>query len=174
MTPERRVQVFAYSAGGLGALSFVWGFLDWVSGVSGYGGGGAEAIVGFALAAGLLAGLDAFENKPVTHMPTVLAVVGLLMVFGEMVSLPSGADTQAGLILQLVTSLVQVAVLVVGWLIITGRMPAARPQVPPQGQWQPPQGQWQPPPQGYQPPPGYQQPPQGYQQPPGPGQPPQA
>jgi hypothetical protein len=185
LTPERRAQLFGYIAAVLGLLSFVWGFLDWFkpsgggSGSSGYESSVAEACVGLALTVGLLAGVRAFENRPVNLDLVAIAVASLLIVFALMVSIPDGVDSAVGLILQLITAIAQAGVLIVGWLMATGRI-ASRPAAPTPGQWQPHPGYQPPntgyptpqaPPQGYQPPPppqGYQQqpPPQGYQQPP--------
>jgi hypothetical protein len=183
-SPEQRAQILGYAAAALGVLSFIWGFLDWEqasgggSGVSGYESGYAQACVGLTLAVGLLAAVRAFEHRPAGLDLVAVSVTGLLVVFALMVNLPDAADSAVGLILQLITAIVQVGVLVLAWLMATGRMPAGRPSAPPPGQWQgPPQG-YPPPPGGFHPPgPGYQPPqappPQGYQPPPPPPLPPQ-
>ncbi len=201
LSAARRAQLFGYAAGALGVLSFVWGFLDWYAvssggpGQSGYESAVAEACVGLSLAVGLLAAVRAFENKPINLDLVAISATALLVVFAVLVSVPDGVDSEVGLILQLITAIAQVGVLVVGWLIATGRMPASRPPAPPQTPWQPSPGQYPPagqqqyqppgppayqPPQGYQPPagypqqqpppppaqPGYQPPQPGYQPPP--------
>jgi hypothetical protein len=187
VTPERRNQLLGYAAGGLGVLSFIWGFLDWFSGngngVGGYSfsGAGASAAVALSLVAGLLAAARSLESKPPAVEPAAIAVAGLLVTFGILVGKSSlgpnaSVDAGVGLILQLITAILQTALLGYAWFAASGRLPASRPPQPPApGQWQQ-QGYQQPPQQGYQQPParGYQQPPaQGYQQPPGYQPPPQ-
>jgi hypothetical protein len=148
-------------------------------------GGAAGATIGLTLAAGLIAAGLAFEKRPQALAPAAVAVASLLVVLGAMIGKSSGGfevDVSIGLILQLITALLQAAVLVFAWLSAIGRVPAPKPkpvQPPQQQQWgqqqnyqqQPPQQgyQQQPPPGGYQPPAGYQPPPQqqpGYQSPP--------
>jgi hypothetical protein len=188
MTEERRGQLLGYVAGVLGLLSFIWGFLDWYSGggdsVGGYTvvSGGAAASIGLSLAAGLLAAGLAFEKRPQSLTPAALAVASLLVVFGIMVDHDpgnSGVNVSAGLILQLISALLQAAALVFAWLSAIGRVPAPRPKPVAQQQWGPQsyqqtaaqqQGYQQPPAQqqpGYQPqpPPGGYAPPAGYQPP---------
>jgi hypothetical protein len=181
-TPERRAELLGYGAGGLGVLSFVWGFLDWFTnggaGTGGYSvlGGGAVAAIGLTLVAGLLAAGRAFENRAPSIEPLAVAVAGFLVVLGILVgkSNIAGAgnvDAGIGLILQLITAIVQVGVLGYGWLAAIGRLPASRPHPRGHGHHQPPpdQAQWQQPPGYGQQPPGYQEhPPPGYQEQPAP------
>jgi len=190
--------MMSYIAGGLGVLTFVWGFLKWITEGEGSGqgklggyavGSPGVAVVGFSLAAGLLAAGLAWDKKPLTLAPVALSVTSLLLAFGILIGKgsisPSGGakfGIGIGLILALITVLAQVGVLVFGWMTAAGRMPAkpahapawpAQPQQPypgqpgapgqPQpGQYGPPQtygGPAQPPPAG--PPPGYGPPPAG-------------
>lgn len=195
-TPEQRAQLMSYVAAALGVLSFVWGFLHWFTSdtgdVGGYSvfGGGAAASIALSLVAGALAAVRAVEKRAVSLEPVVFAAAGLLVVFAVLIGKSNGADgvgTGVGLILQLITAIVQVGVLVVGWMTATGRIAVARPTPPAQAHWQQPQGYqppapqqpqqpYAPPPPGYQPPSGYQQPTQqaGYQPPPPPPDQPQS
>jgi hypothetical protein len=181
--PAHLVQLTNYAAAGLGVLAFIWGFLNWYSsggeGESGFAFGG-QAAIGLVLVAGLLALAAVFEKSDVTLVPAVFAVAGLLVTFGSLVSKVDGTSVGIGLILILITALVQAAVLGYGWMLSTGRMaaPAPKPKAP-QNQWQqgPSSGYGAPqgPPPGYGapqgPPPGYgapQGPPSGYGAPQGP------
>ncbi|MEO9110974.1 MAG: DUF5336 domain-containing protein [Jatrophihabitantaceae bacterium] len=157
-SPAQRAAILAYTAGGLGILSFIWGFLDWFTqgsgtdspSASGYSlnGAGATAIVGLSLVAGLIAAAYAFEKHVPTLVPAAFAVAALLLVVAVMIgkggiddgSGDSGPDIGmgVGMILTLITSIVQVGVLVVAWMMATGRMPASRPQSYPGGYGQPP------------------------------------
>jgi len=190
-SPVQRAALMSYVGGGLGLLSFVWGFLKWITEGSGrdatkYGGyaigSPAVAVVGFSLAAGLLAAAAAWEKKPATLTPVVLAITGLLLALGVLIgkgSIGAGGGGPKfgigiGLILALITILLQVGVLVFGWMTANNRMPAkaapaawpAQPQQSYPGQQsypsqpgQQPQGGGYGPPQGYGPP--AQQPPPG-------------
>jgi hypothetical protein len=205
-SPVQRAAMIFYIAGGLGVLSFIWGFLKWITLGSGdsaekYGGyafaSPGVAVIGFSLAAGLLAAAAAWEKSPASLTPVVLAGTSLLLALGLLIGKGSisggGGNPKAGigigLILELITVLVQVGVLVFGWMTANGKItakPAApawpaqphpypgQPGAPGQpGQYGPPQaygpGPSQPPPagppQGYGPPPAG--PPQGYGPPPG-------
>jgi hypothetical protein len=195
-------QIIGYAAGALGILSFIWGFLTWFTagaeGVAGYSvaGSGASAAIGLSIAAGAIAAVDALEKRPAGPVPASLAVAAFLVSLGLLIGKsPSGENVGVGvgLILELITTILQAAALVYLWLIATGRMRAPQPRArsaawpgsghesgpggaphgmggpgaPPPGQFPP-----QPPPGGYAPP--AQQayaPPQPYGQP---GQPPQA
>jgi Family of unknown function (DUF5336) len=196
-SPAQRAALLSYIAGGLGVLSFVWGFLKWVSEGEGDGktqfagyalGSQGAAVIGFSLAAGLLAAGLAWDNKPPTLAPVAFSVTSLLLAIGILIGKGSidtggGGDAKVGiaigLILELVTAAIQVGVLVFGWMTASGRIPANKaPAWPGQPQQQPYPGQPaappQPtpygPPQTYGPPP--PQPPPGPQQ--GYGPPPQA
>lgn len=148
-SPIQRAAILAYSAGALGILSFIWGFLDWftqgrgdlTSSASGYSinGAGSTAIVGISLIAGLLAAANAFEHKPVSLVPVVFGVSSLLLVFGVLIGKggydngggSSGPDIGmgVGMVLTLITVLLQVGVLVIGWLLASGRIPAPQPKM---------------------------------------------
>jgi hypothetical protein len=154
-------------------LSFVWGFLGWLTSGSGSGkttyGGYAlaaqgTAVVAVSLVAGGLAAAAAFEKRKASLVPVVTGGAALLLVLGQVigkgsVSVQGGGSEDVGLgiglILELITVIVQVSALVVAWLLAIGKLPSTRARVPPQYP-------------GYQPPPGYQQPygpPAGYTQP---------
>jgi hypothetical protein len=208
-SPVQRAALMFYIAGGLGVLSFIWGFLKWVTAGEGgndtkFGGYALEtpgvAVIGFSLAAGLLAAAAAFEKRPATLGPVALAATALLLAIGVLIGKGSisnggGGSPKTGIaigfILELITVILQVGVLVFGWMTANGKIPTkpvapAWPQQPQQpqqpypgqpgapgqpGQYGPPQtyGPGQPPPagppQGYGPPPAG--PPQGYGPPPG-------
>ena len=191
-SPDQRAAMFCYIAGGLGVLSFVWGFLKWLTEsdfkASGYaaslGASGAVAPIGFSLAAGLLAAALAWEKKPASLTPVVLAVTSLLLIFGIMIGKNGVKITGEkgtfgigiGLILALITVLLQVGVLVFAWMTANGKIaakpaapawPAQQPQQPYPGQ--PGQSGQYGPPQTYGPGPG-QAPPSGPPQAYGPGQ----
>jgi hypothetical protein len=169
MTPQQRLAVLGYVAGGLGVLDFIWGFLDWTS--VGNGLGGSAGIAGFATAgtgaivatllAGLLALAEGLEKKTPSMLPAAAAVAGLLVTFGIMVSTPDGYDVAVGLILALITAIAQTGVLIFACLTASGRL-AQRP-----GQHSPGTPPGSGPPPGYGPPPGgYGGPPPGYGPPP--------
>ena len=204
-SPVQRAAMMFYIAGGLGVLSFVWGFLKWITEGDGssaikYGGyslgSPGVAVVGFSLAAGLLAAAAAWEKSTASLLPVVLAATSLLLAIGILIgkgSISAGGGGGGpktgigiGLILELITVVVQIGVLVFGWMTANGKIQAkpaapawpAQPQQPypgqpgapaQPGQYGPPQtygpgpAQQQPPagpPQGYGPPPAG--PPQGY------------
>lgn len=175
MTPQQRLAMLGYVAGGLGVLDFIWGFLDWTS--VGNGIGGSAGVAGFATAgtgaivatllAGLLALAEGLEKKSPSMLPTAAALAGLLVTFGIMVSTPDGYDVEVGLILALITAIAQTGVLIFAWLTASGRL-AQRPAQHGIGNHsgtgtQPGHG----PPPGYGPPPGgYGGPPPGYGSPP--------
>ncbi|MEP7021345.1 MAG: DUF5336 domain-containing protein [Pseudonocardiales bacterium] len=140
-----------YIAGGLGVLSFIWGFLKWITEGSGdsktsYGGyalaSPGVAVIGLSLAAGLLAAAAAWEKSPASLTPVVLAVAALLLAFGILIgkgSISAGGrgggpnfGIGIGLILELITTLAQVGVLVFAWMTAAGRIPAKAAQAP---QW---------------------------------------
>lgn len=117
-TPTDLGPIMAYVAGGAGLLGFIWGFLDFLkskgggsgSGIPGYYGIGAAAI-GLVLLAGLVATLNLLAKKPIGTLPFAASVAGLLITFGQMVKHGDGLDTGIGLILMLITALVQVGAL---------------------------------------------------------------
>jgi len=192
-SPEHRPSaanphLIGYAAGALGVLSFVWGFLTWYSQsgqtYAGYSiaGGPAGAAIGLSLVAGLLAAAAAWLGRDSGAAPAVLAVAAFLVTLGTLIAKsPSGSDfsTGAGLILELITTIVQAAGLSYLLLQATGRLPQPRPRqstgswpggASQYGQVAPPPGQFPPapPPGGYTP---AGRTSQGYQHP---GQPPYA
>lgn len=190
-------QLIGYAAGVLGILSFIWGFLTWYTtggqGVAGYSiaGSGAGAAIGLSIAAGLIAAVDVLEKKAAGAVSAALAVAAFLVTLGLIIGKsPDGENIGSGigLILELVTTILQMLGLAYLWLLATGRMsapqrrpssatwpggaPAGQQPSEPQHQQQtqygpgaPPPGQFppQPPPGGYAPAPGqYGSPQPGY------------
>ena len=170
-SPVQRAALLSYVAGGLGVLSFVWGFLKWLTDSTGGGktkfgayalASPAVAIIGFSLAAGLLAAAATVEKKPASLTPVGLSVTSLLLVVGVLIGKSSvsarGGSAHVGvgigLILELITVILQVAVLVFAWVTASGRISANRAPAWPAQPQQPYPGQpGQPgPPQGYGPP----------------------
>ena len=120
--------------GVLGLLMFVWGFLTWFSVGNEpdeleYSGFAFQmpttSVIGFGLAAGLLALLGQSERRPgrgvPSAIPTALAATSLLLAIGiyigrDEVSPDLGVDVgvEIGLILALITALLQTAVLAIG------------------------------------------------------------
>jgi hypothetical protein len=121
-------------AGALGLLMFVWGFLRWFE-VGGdpdqvkYSGFAFQmpttAVIGFGIAAGLVALLGATERRPgrgvPSAIPAALAATSFLLAVGiyfgrDAISPDIGADVsvEIGLILGLITSFVQTVVLALG------------------------------------------------------------
>ena len=113
-----RSAILGYAAAGLGLLNFVWGFLHWLTvgnnGVSGYASLG-QAVVGLSLAAGLVAAASVLEKKLLGTVPAALAVAAALVALGIVIS-HDAYNTDAGLILAFITSLVQAAVCVYAYL----------------------------------------------------------
>ncbi len=131
---DQRERLLSLIGGALGLLMFLLGFLDWLSIGEGdnqakYGGFAfmmpTTAIIGLALAAGLIAALGATERRPgrgvPSAIPTGLAASSLLLAIG--VYLGKGSITpeigdevgvEIGLILGLLTALVQTVVLGMG------------------------------------------------------------
>jgi peptidoglycan/LPS O-acetylase OafA/YrhL len=127
----KRERMLSMIAGALGVLMFVWGFLRWLNVDDGsnqhkYSGYAFQmpttAVVGFSLAAGLMALLGAMERRPgrgvPSAVPTALAATGLLLALG--VFLGKGAispdfggkvGVEIGLILALITAALQTIVL---------------------------------------------------------------
>ncbi len=130
----QRERMLSMVAGVLGVLMFIWGFLKWLKFGDGdsahkYSGYAFQmpttAIIGFSLAAGLLALLGATERRRgrgvPSAIPTALAATSLLLAVGVYlgkgsISPDSGSKVgvQIGLILGLLTALVQTAVLGMG------------------------------------------------------------
>jgi hypothetical protein len=148
----QRPATLSYIAGGLGVLSFIWGFLTWYTEGSGpdrtsYGGYAfivnSAAIIGFSLAGGLLALAATVERRGPSLTPTVLATVSFLLVVGALIG-KGNVDTAGGnspnagigigLLLELITVILQVAVLAFAWMAATGRVRSNRPPAWQQGQ----------------------------------------
>jgi hypothetical protein len=129
---DRRERTLSMVAGVLGIVMFALGFLKWLE----IGNGDAQqeysgfawampttAVIGFSLAAGLIAFLGATERRAgrgvPSAIPTGLAATSLLLAIGiflgrDGISPDSGAEVgvEIGLILGLITALVQTIVLV--------------------------------------------------------------
>jgi Family of unknown function (DUF5336) len=150
-TPAQRAGLMCLLAGGLGVLSFLSGFLEWITegdtsdsvSYGGYAvGSPALAIIGFSVAAGLLAVATTVERKPASLTPVVLSVTSLLLLVGLLIGKRSISTVGTehvgvgiGLALDMATVLVQVAVLSFAWLTASGRIPANRaPALPAQPQ----------------------------------------
>ena len=130
----QRERMLSMVAGALGILMFIWGFLKWLKFGEGdsarkYSGYAFQmpttAIIGFSLAAGLVAILGATERRPgrgvPSAIPTALAATSLLLAIGVYLGkgsispdVGSKVGVQIGLILGLLTALVQTAVLGMG------------------------------------------------------------
>jgi hypothetical protein len=120
--------------GALGFLMFVWGFLRWLNVGEGddqakYSGFAFQMptvpVIGFSLAAGLMALLGATERRAgrgvPSAIPTAMAGTSLLLVIGLFLgkgaispSLGSEVGVEIGLILALITALIQTVVLGMG------------------------------------------------------------
>ena len=112
MTAQQRLAIMYYLGAGLGALNFIWGFLDWISVGNGVGGDNGSAgyvttgtaAIALGLFAGLLALAEVLEKRPPSLLPSAAAITCLLLTFGIMVSLPDGvcrrgrADPRADLL----------------------------------------------------------------------------
>jgi hypothetical protein len=130
----QRERMLSFAAAGLGVLMFVWGFLRWFElgdepdelKYSGFAfQTPSTAVIGFALAAGLMAFLGATESRPgrgvPSAIPTALAATGFLLAVGlyagkDEISPDDAVKVAAdiGLILALITSLLQTLVLGLG------------------------------------------------------------
>lgn len=180
--PRDRAALVAYLAALLGVLSAVWGFLDWwgtgSAAANGYRLGEGYAVAGFPLAAGLVALRDVrlprsagtrllavglsmigsfFAIVALVVKPTVVELIQGLYAFEQGRGAPH-LSAKIGLILALVTVLVQFVVLTIAWLteIARLRVRAGGPRpsgVPQYGPAEQPGYEPQPPAQqGYQPP----------------------
>ncbi len=133
--PLKRDRTLSMIAGLLGVLMFIWGFLRWLNVGDGsnsqhkYSGYAFEtpttAVVGFSLAAGLMAALGAAERRRGRgvpgHVPTALAATSLLLAIGIVLgkgaispTLGGKVGVEIGLILALITALLQTIVLAMG------------------------------------------------------------
>jgi hypothetical protein len=134
--PElKRERALSMAAGVLGLLMFIWGFLRWFNlgdqaqGQHRYSGYAFEtpstAVIGFSLAAGLMAALGAMERRRgrgvPSAVPTALAATGLLLAIavalGKGEISPSGGakvGLEIGIYLAIATAAVQTIVLAMG------------------------------------------------------------
>lgn len=130
----KRERLLSTIAGALGLLMFIWGFLRWLNIGDGddqlkYSGYAFQmpttAIIGFSLAAGLMALLGATERRPgrgvPSAIPTALAATSLLLAIGVFAGkgaispeLGSEVGVEIGLILAVITALLQTVVLGLG------------------------------------------------------------
>lgn len=130
----KRERTLSMIAGALGLLMFVWGFLRWLNVGDGanqhkYSGYAFQtpttAVIGFSLAAGLMAALGAMERRPgrgvPSAVPTALAATSLLLAVGIFLgkgaispTLGAKVGVEIGLILALITALLQTIVLAMG------------------------------------------------------------
>jgi hypothetical protein len=130
----QRERMLSMIAGALGMLMFVWGFLRWFEvgddpdqfKYSGYAFQmPTTAVIGFSLAAGLIAVLGATERRAgrgvPSAIPTALAATSLLLAVAVWLGkgaispdLGSDVGVEIGLVLALITSLLQTVVLAMG------------------------------------------------------------
>ena len=130
----QRERMLSMVAGALGVLMFIWGFLKWLKIGKGdeaqkYAGFAfampTTAVIGLSLAAGLIALLGATERRAgrgvPSAIPTGLAAASLLVALGILISKGSvsqnagdAVGVQIGLILGVITALIQTAVLGMG------------------------------------------------------------
>lgn len=179
----QRVSLANYAAAALGVLSFVWGFLTWMTIGTGDGrvryGGYAFAlsgvgVIGFSIAAGLFALVTTVERTAMSLRPAALAATSLLLLIGTLIGKgnvggpgASGPDVGVGLglILALITVVVQLGVLVFSWITAAAPVPhAAAPAASSAAGagYLVPSPEYPAPPVGYGPPPQYPPPPGGY------------
>lgn len=144
--PAQRAAMMHFVAGALGVLSFIWGFLTWFT--EGHGGGAFHfagyafsssgvAPIGLSILAGAIAVANVVDGKLASFVPSAVAIAALLTVIG--VAGGKGnvgpGDAQigmgVGLILELITCVVQAAVLLIAWLAANGRLGVPRPPAHP-------------------------------------------
>src|SRR5215203_6026484 len=102
----RRERMLSMIAGALGGLMFIWGFLRWLNVGDGadqqkYSGYAFQmptvAVIGFSIAAGLMALLGATERRPgrgvPSAIPTALAATSLLLAIGVLLGKGSISPT---------------------------------------------------------------------------------
>ena len=131
---SNRERMLSMVAAALGVLMFIWGFMKWLSlsnggheqKYAGYAFGmPTTAVIGFSLAAGLVALLGALDRRSgrgvPSAIPTALAATALLLSIGILIAKDSvspevGDDVKVeiGLILALITAIVQTIVLGLG------------------------------------------------------------
>ena len=130
----RRERMLSTIGGALGILMFIWGFLRWLNVGDGedqskYSGFAFQmpttAVIGFSLAAGLMALLGATERRAgrgvPSAIPTAMAATSLLLAIGiwlgkGAISPDLGAEVgvEIGLILAVITAVLQTVVLGMG------------------------------------------------------------
>jgi Family of unknown function (DUF5336) len=131
----RRERMLSTIGGALGLLMFIWGFLRWFNVGDGadqhkYSGYAFQmptvAVIGFSVAAGLMALLGRTERRAdrgsPSALPTAMAATALLLAIGVFLgkgaispTLGSEVGVEIGLVLALITALVQTIVLGMGW-----------------------------------------------------------
>ena len=183
---SQRERMLSLVAAALGLLMFIWGFLKWLhledngdkQKYSGYAFGmPTTAVIGFSVAAGMLALLGAMERRSGrgvdSAVPLGLSVTSVLLAIGLLIGKSSispsdsfaDVGVEVGFILGLITAILQAIVLGAEWAsrrsdAADTRGPgayAAAPQPPQQTAAAPPQTY----PQTAPPPPGYAAPPAG-------------
>ena len=113
---------------GLGVLMFVWGFLPWyglaATDVNGYGfGSPAPVAIGLSLLASGVAAARMLDQKAASPLvPLAAAAVALLVSFGLIVDRGDNVSLNVGLILAVVTTLLQTAAFTLAWLHEIGRL----------------------------------------------------
>ena len=113
---------------GLGVLMFVWGFLPWyglaATDVNGYGfGSPAPVAIGLSLLASGVAAARMLDQKAASPLvPLAAAAVALLVSFGLIVDRGDNVSLNVGLILAVVTTLLQTAAFALAWLHEIGRL----------------------------------------------------
>ena len=116
---------------GLGVLMFVWGFLPWyglpATDVNGYGfGSPAPVAIGLSLLASGVAAARMLDQKSASPLlPLAAAAVAALVSLGLIVDRGDNVSLNVGLILALVTTLLQTAAFALAWLHETGRLGVA-------------------------------------------------
>src|SRR5215471_1880668 len=134
---EEQLPLFDLIGAGLGVLAFIWGFLPWYKGsVSGTGdtkgysnfAGAAGAAIGLSVLAGAIAATVLLDKKAKGSLiPLSASVASLLVTFGLLVGKEKGISIKIGLILMLITAILQVGVFVAGWLQAEGRIMTGTP-----------------------------------------------
>jgi hypothetical protein len=132
----QRERMMSFVAAALGVLMFIWGFFKWLkpeSSGSGQSYGGyafsmpTTAVIGTSLAAGLIALFGALDRREGQGVPTAvplglaatsaLLALGILLGKGSVTHIDGGAvKVQVGLILALITAILQTLVLGAEWM----------------------------------------------------------
>src|SRR5215831_15334741 len=141
-----QLPLFDLIGAGLGVLAFIWGFLDWYGSsdlggtatFKGYGqlSGSAGAAIGLSVLAGAVAATSLLDKKAKGSLiPLAAAAASLLVTFGLLVGKESGSNIKIGLILMLITAVLQVGVFVAGWLQAEGKIMTGTPAATGTQQW---------------------------------------